>query len=145
MGISSSAEDFSGAAEHLLDWGGGVGGTISDSILGGGTRHFFLLTFYNFKNIGGGRPPLTPRSLFLYQISLDLVLGGRGVIEPYSKRQKPRISNSRRVKRWEVRFLSFLLICQNYFGYPSGFHRVTFKLLLVTFKVLHKLVLLCLT
>ena len=23
--------------------GGGVGGTISDSILGGGTKHFFLL------------------------------------------------------------------------------------------------------
>ena len=30
----------------------GGGGTISDSILGG-TRHFFLLTLYNFKNIGG--------------------------------------------------------------------------------------------
>ena len=28
------------------------GGTISDSILGG-TRHFFLLNLYNFKNIGG--------------------------------------------------------------------------------------------
>ena len=31
------------------------GGTISDSILGG-TRHFFLLNLYNFKNIGGGYP-----------------------------------------------------------------------------------------
>ena len=31
----------------------GGGGTISDSILGG-TRHFFLLNLYNFKNIGGG-------------------------------------------------------------------------------------------
>ena len=28
-------------------------GTISDSILGG-TKHFFLLTLYKFKNIGGG-------------------------------------------------------------------------------------------
>ena len=41
--------------EQLWDWGGGGGGgTISDSILGGGTRHFFLLNLYNFKNIGGG-------------------------------------------------------------------------------------------
>ena len=42
--------------------GVGVGGTISDSILGGGgTRHFFLLILYNFKNIrGGGRS--APRS-----------------------------------------------------------------------------------
>ena len=33
---------------------------ISDSIWGGGggTRHFFLLSFYNFKNIwGGGHVP----------------------------------------------------------------------------------------
>ena len=34
----------------------GGGGTISDSILGG-TSHFFLLTFYNFKSIGGHVPP----------------------------------------------------------------------------------------
>ena len=33
-----------------------IGGTISDSILGGGrsAKHFFLLILYNFKNIGGG-------------------------------------------------------------------------------------------
>ena len=31
--------------------GGGGGGTISNSILGG--RHFFLLNLRNFKNIGG--------------------------------------------------------------------------------------------
>ena len=40
------------------------GGTISDSILGG-TRHFFLLNLYNFKNIGGGgtcHSPLPPYS-----------------------------------------------------------------------------------
>ena len=36
--------------------GGGGGGTVGDSISGGGTRHLFLLTLYNFRNIGG-RPP----------------------------------------------------------------------------------------
>ena len=38
----------------------GEGGTISASILGGGggTRHFFLLTLYNFKNIEKHVPPL---------------------------------------------------------------------------------------
>ena len=31
-----------------------LGGTVSDSILGGGRRRqFFLLTLYNIKNIGG--------------------------------------------------------------------------------------------
>ena len=56
-----------GTAKKLWDWGHrysilGKGG-------GGGTRRFFLLTLYNFKNIRGGvhvsprpRPP-TPRSL----------------------------------------------------------------------------------
>ena len=66
---------------------------------GGAQDTFSYLLFITLKILGGGQAPLTPRSLFLYQISLDLVLGGRGVIEPYSKRQKPRISNSRRVKR----------------------------------------------
>ena len=33
-----------------------MGGTISDSILEG-TKHFFLLIIYNFKNIGGHVPP----------------------------------------------------------------------------------------
>ena len=37
----------------------GGGGTISDSILGG-TRHFFLLNLYNFKNIGGGGAGASP-------------------------------------------------------------------------------------
>ena len=41
-----------------------LGDTISDSILGG-TKHFFLLTLYNFNNIGrggggGARAPLPP-------------------------------------------------------------------------------------
>ena len=36
-----------------------MGGTISDSILGG-TKHFFLLILYNFKNIGGGTCPPFP-------------------------------------------------------------------------------------
>ena len=33
----------------------------------GGTKHFFLLILYNFKNIGGGgeAAPPTPRSLLL--------------------------------------------------------------------------------
>ena len=45
----------------------GGGGTISDSILGG-TKHFFLLILYSFKNIAGrgGKhvppPPRTPYS-----------------------------------------------------------------------------------
>ena len=48
---------------------GGGGGTISDLIFGGGTKHFFLLILYNFKHIGGGggtcpgSGPPTPRSL----------------------------------------------------------------------------------
>ena len=33
-----------------------LGGTVSDSMMGG-TRHFFLLTLYNFKNIGGPHAP----------------------------------------------------------------------------------------
>ena len=48
-----------------------LGNTVSDSILGGeggGTRHFFLLTLYNVRNIGGRgprtpSPPPAPRSL----------------------------------------------------------------------------------
>ena len=45
-----------GTAEQLWDWGGG-----DDWILGGGgTIHFFLLTLYNFKNIGGAHAPLPP-------------------------------------------------------------------------------------
>ena len=46
---------------------GGGGGTISGSILGGGTKHIFLLILYNFKNIGAPLlppPPFpTPRCL----------------------------------------------------------------------------------
>ena len=46
---------------HHRDRGATLGlrGTVSDSILGG-TRHFFLLILYNFKNIGGHVPPLAP-------------------------------------------------------------------------------------
>ena len=51
-----------------LIWGGGGGGggggraegTISDSILGGDTKHFLLLILYNFKNIGRARAPPAP-------------------------------------------------------------------------------------
>ena len=45
----------------------------------GGTRHFFLLTLYNFKNIRGGHvpppppPPPTPRSV-IEEYSLDVAL-----------------------------------------------------------------------
>ena len=42
-----------GTAMQLWDWGGG----------GGGTRHFFLITLYNFKNIGGGTCPPAPPPL----------------------------------------------------------------------------------
>ena len=52
---------------------GGGGGTVSDSILGG-ARDFFLLTFYNFKNIGkgGSRAPSAPllRSPWIYKKNL---------------------------------------------------------------------------
>ena len=48
---------MTGTAEQLWDGGG----TIIAPILGG-TRHFFLLTLYNFENIGGGgaRAPPAP-------------------------------------------------------------------------------------
>ena len=42
-----------------------LGGTVSDSILGGGgggTRHLFLLTLDNSKNIRGARAPGHPCS-----------------------------------------------------------------------------------
>ena len=53
--------------------GGGGGGTISDSILGG-TKHFFLVILYNFKNIGEGggarAPPAPPTPLSLYSLQI---------------------------------------------------------------------------
>ena len=45
---------------------GGGRGNDGDSIWGGETRHIFLLTLGNSKNIGGGgarAPPPFPRSL----------------------------------------------------------------------------------
>ena len=39
---------YTGTKEHLWDWGGGGEG---------GTKHFFLLILYNFRNIGGPFPP----------------------------------------------------------------------------------------
>ena len=39
------------------------GGTISDSILGGGTKQFFLLICYNFGNIGRAHAPPPPPTL----------------------------------------------------------------------------------
>ena len=50
---------------------GGLGG---GQYLGGSTRHFFSLSLYNFKNIGGGGgaracpAPPTPRSLLIMLI-----------------------------------------------------------------------------
>ena len=44
-----------------FDNGGGGGGTISGSILEG-TKHFFLLILYNFKNIGVGAHAPPPYS-----------------------------------------------------------------------------------
>ena len=50
-----------GSRDHEATLGLG-GGTINDSILGGGTKHFFLLILYNFQNIGGARAPPAPYS-----------------------------------------------------------------------------------
>ena len=44
-----------------LRWGGGAP-LVTQSWLGG-TRHFFLLILYNFRNIGGSRAPRAPLSL----------------------------------------------------------------------------------
>ena len=54
-----------GATIYIFFWGGG-----------GGTRHFFLLTLYNFKNIGGHMhpPPPTPRSLLTMQAETVFVM-----------------------------------------------------------------------
>ena len=59
---------LTGAAEKLCDLGGVGGGTLVTWYWGGGGRgHFFILTLYNFKNIGGARahppPPSAPQSL----------------------------------------------------------------------------------
>ena len=51
--------NISGTAEQLWDWGGG-GAPLMTQHWGGGTRHFFLLILYNFKNIGGGHVPPAP-------------------------------------------------------------------------------------
>ena len=51
----NEAKPKQGPRSNFEIWGGGGGG-ISDSILGG-TRQFFLLNLYNFKNIGGARAP----------------------------------------------------------------------------------------
>ena len=48
---------YQGPRSNFEIGGGGKGSTNTDSILGGGTKHFFLLILYNFKNIGGGMPP----------------------------------------------------------------------------------------
>ena len=50
----NEAKPKQGPQSNFEIWGGGGG--ISDSILGG-TRQFFLLNLYNFKNIGGARAP----------------------------------------------------------------------------------------
>ena len=40
--------------------GGGGRAPLVPQYWGGGTRHFFLLTLYNFKNIGGHVSPPAP-------------------------------------------------------------------------------------
>ena len=52
-----------------------IGEALSVPQYGGGTRHFFLLTLYNFENIGGGgrAPPLTPRSLLWSPVLTDII------------------------------------------------------------------------
>ena len=40
--------------------GGGGGAPLVTQYWGGGTKHFYLLNLYNFKNIGGHVPPLPP-------------------------------------------------------------------------------------
>ena len=62
---------ISGTAEQLWDWGGGA--PLVTQYWGGGTKHFFLLILYNFKNIV--RPP-TPRSLYLVSYNSAHVLHG---------------------------------------------------------------------
>ena len=49
---------YPGTAEQLWDWGGG-----GMTEYWGDTIHFFLLTLYNFKNIGGARAPPAPYSM----------------------------------------------------------------------------------
>ena len=50
-----------GSRSNFKIGGGGGEGIISAPIFGGeGTRHFFFLTPYNFKNIGGGTCPPPP-------------------------------------------------------------------------------------
>ena len=53
-------------SDFEIGMGGGGGAPLVPQYWGGGTRHFFLLTLFNFKNIGGGGtcPPATstPRS-----------------------------------------------------------------------------------
>ena len=47
---------------------------------GGGTKHFFLLILYNFKNIGGGgarAPPAPPASLLRGPCESDAVEDNR--------------------------------------------------------------------
>ena len=60
----------------------GGGGTISDSILGGGTKHFFLLILYNFKNIGGGGTPAVPGLLWVLLHFNNLVVNYRIFLQP---------------------------------------------------------------
>ena len=58
-------------------------GTISDSIFGGGggTKHFFLLILYNFKNIWGGA--CTPRSLVLISVLSSVEKSFDGIVFHY--------------------------------------------------------------
>ena len=69
---------LTGTTEQLWDWGGG-GGESMIEYWGGGQKHLFLLSLYNFKNIGGKRappPPPPPPSLLRgpWAITTTLIL-----------------------------------------------------------------------
>ena len=57
-----------------LRFGGGGGGTVSDSILGGGHETPFLTISLQFKNIGGHVPPVPPAPRSLYMSSWNVIL-----------------------------------------------------------------------
>ena len=74
---------------------------------GGGTRHFFPLSLYNFKNIGGHvplPPPPTPQSLLQMAVYAREISGGDGNVEySVSKRLTERCGNTLFEKLWSIK------------------------------------------